>query len=74
MSERKPKKTPKKHQLDPRLEAHRVMEEFVDADEAAQVHTREIAGRVATAWALVSIADSLATSNIREGLRSSDRR
>jgi hypothetical protein len=45
------------------------MEEFVDPDEASQVHTRDIALRVATAWALLSIADSLATSNMRDGMR-----
>jgi hypothetical protein len=50
------------------------MEQFVEADEASQVHTRDIAVRVATAWALLSIADSLATSTIREGLRGSSRR
>jgi hypothetical protein len=50
------------------------MEQFVDADETAQVHTRDIAIRVATAWALLSIADSLATSNVRDGMRGSNRR
>jgi hypothetical protein len=50
------------------------MEQFVDVDEGSQVRTREIAVRVATAWALLSIADSLATSNIREGLRGATRR
>jgi hypothetical protein len=73
MSQRQPKKASKKSQSDPRLEAHRLMEQFVDADETAQVHTRDIALRVATAWALLSIADSLATSNVREGLRGSSR-
>jgi hypothetical protein len=67
MSDRQ-KKSKKKRELDPRLEAHRLMREFVDPDEAAQVHTREIAIRVATAWALLSIADSLATSSARGGL------
>jgi hypothetical protein len=47
-----------------------LMEQFIDVDETSQVQTRDIAIRVATAWALLSIADSLATSNIREGLRS----
>ena len=74
MSERQPKKSPKKQGPDPRLEAYRLMEQFVEADEASQVHTRDIAVRVATAWALLSIADSLATSTIREGLRGSSRR
>jgi hypothetical protein len=69
MSDRQRKKTTKKRELDPRLEAHRVMEQFIDIDEASQVRTRDIAVRVATAWALLSIADSLATSNVREGLR-----
>ena len=73
MSERGRKKT-RKRELDPRLEAHRLMEQFIDIDEASQVRTREIAVRVATAWALLSIADSLATSNIREGLRGANRR
>jgi len=50
------------------------MEQFIDVDETSQVRTRDIAIRVATAWALLSIADSLATSNIREGLRGSKRR
>jgi hypothetical protein len=58
----------RKKALDPRLEAHRVMQQFIDVDEASQVRTRDIAVRVATAWALLSIADSLAASNIREGL------
>jgi hypothetical protein len=74
MSQRQPKKGSKKQQSDPRVEAHRLMEQFLDADETAQVHTRDIAVRVATAWALLSIADSLATSNIREGMRGSNRR
>jgi uncharacterized ubiquitin-like protein YukD len=70
MSDRQEKKkSRKKQELDPRLEAHRVMKEFINADESSQVHTREIAIRVATAWALLSIADSLATFNVREGLR-----
>jgi hypothetical protein len=68
MSDRQ-KKSKKKQERDPRLEAHRLMREFIDPDEATQVHTREIAIRVATAWALLSIADSLATSNTRESLR-----
>jgi hypothetical protein len=72
MSDR-PRKRTKKKDLDPRLEAHRVMQQFVDIDEASQVSTRDIAVRVATAWALVSIADSLAASNIREGVRGSSR-
>jgi hypothetical protein len=72
MSDR-PRKRAKKKDLDPRLEAHRVMQQFVDIDEASQVSTRDIAVRVATAWALVSIADSLAASNIREGVRGSSR-
>lgn len=75
MSDRQEKKkTSKKQELDPRLEAHRLMEQFIDADEASQVQTRDIAIRVATAWALLSIADSLATSNVREGLRGANRR
>ena len=69
MSDRQEKKSKKKQDLDPRLEAHRVMKEFINADESSQVHTREIAIRVATAWALLSIADSLATSNVGEGPR-----
>ena len=73
MSDRQPKKSKKKQDLDPRLEAHRLMKEFIDADEASQVHTRELAIRVATAWALLSIADSLATSNMRDGLRGGNR-
>ena len=72
MSDR-PRKQTRKKEFDPRLEAHRVMQQFVDIDEASQVSTRDIAVRVATAWALLSIADSLATSNIREGLRGSSR-
>ena len=74
MSQRQPKRPSKKPRFDPRVEAHRVMEQFVDADETAQVHTRDIALRVATAWALLSIADSLATSNVRDGMRGSNRR
>jgi len=74
MSDPPAKKTRKRRDLDPRLEAHRLMEQFIDADEASQVNTRDIAIRVATAWALLSIADSLASSNIREGLRGSKRR
>jgi hypothetical protein len=74
MSERPAKKPRRKKQPDPRLEAHRLMEEFVDADETSQVHTRDIALRVATAWALLSIADSLATSDAREGMRGTNRR
>jgi hypothetical protein len=74
MSDPRQRKPRKKRDLDPRLEAHRLMEQFVDVDETSQVRTREIAIRVATAWALLSIADSLATSNIREGLRGSTRR
>jgi hypothetical protein len=74
MSERPAKKSPRKKAPDPRLEARRLMEQFVDADESSQVHTRDIALRVATAWALLSIADSLATSNVRDGMRSSNRR
>ena len=74
MSDAPQKKTRKRRDLDPRLEAHRVMEQFIDVDETSQVRTRDIAIRVATAWALLSIADSLATSNIREGLRGSKRR
>jgi hypothetical protein len=70
MSDR-PRKRTKKKEPDPRLEAHRVMQQFVDIDEASQVSTRDIAVRVATAWALLSIADSLASSNVREGLRGS---
>ena len=73
MSERPAKKPRKKKTPDPRLEAHRLMEQFVDADESSQVHTRDIALRVATAWALLSIADSLATSNVRDGMRGSNR-
>lgn len=73
MSDR-PKKSKKKQELDPRDEAHRVMKQFIDADEASQVHTRDIAIRVATAWALLSIADSLATSNVRDGLHGGKRR
>jgi hypothetical protein len=69
MSDRQRKRTTKKRELDPRLEAHRVMQQFIDIDEASQVRTRDIAVRVATAWALLSIADSLATSDVREGLR-----
>ena len=68
MSERPRRRTTRKKELDPRLEAHRVMQQFIDVDEASQVRTRDIAVRVATAWALMSIADSLAASNIREGL------
>jgi hypothetical protein len=74
VSERPAKKSRRKKALDPRLEAHRLMEEFVDQDETSQVHTRDIALRVATAWALLSIADSLATSNVRDGMRGSNRR
>ena len=74
MSDRQQKKPKKKQELDPRLEAHRLMKEFINADESSQVHTREIAIRVATAWALLSIADSLATSDVRDGLRGTDRR
>ena len=74
MSERPAKRSRKKRALDPRLEAHRLMEEFVDADETSQVHTRDIALRVAAVWALLSIADSLATSNAREGMRGTNRR
>jgi hypothetical protein len=74
MSDRPRKKPAKTQGSDPRLEAHRLMEQFVDVDEGSQVRTREIAVRVATAWALLSIADSLATSNIREGLRGATRR
>ena len=74
MSERPAKKSRKKKPPDPRLEAHRLMEQFVDADESSQVHTRDIALRVATAWALLSIADSLATSNVRDGMRGANRR
>ena len=74
MSERPAKKSRKKKSPDPRLEAHRLMEQFVDADESSQVHTRDIALRVATAWALLSIADSLATSNVRDGMRGANRR
>ena len=74
MSDPPAKKTRKRREPDPRLEAHRLMEQFIDADESSQVHTRDIAIRVATAWALLSIADSLASSNIREGLRGSKRR
>lgn len=73
MSERPRKRTRRKKEFDPRVEAHRVMQQFVDIDEASQVSTRDIAVRVATAWALLSIADSLAASNIREGLRGSTR-
>ena len=72
MSDR-PRKRTRKKEFDPRAEAHRVMQQFVDIDEASQVSTRDIAVRVATAWALLSIADSLAASNIREGLRGSAR-
>jgi hypothetical protein len=61
MSDRQEKKS-KKKELDPRLEAHRVMKEFINADESSQVHTRDTALRVATAWALLSIADSLAAT------------
>jgi len=64
---------PRKKELDPRLEAHRVMQQFVDIDEASQVSTRDIAVRVATAWALLAIADSLAASNVQAGLRGSTR-
>ena len=74
MSDRPGTKTTKKGGSDPRVEAHRLMEQFVDIDEGSQVRTRDIAVRVATAWALLSIADSLATSNIREGLRGANRR
>jgi hypothetical protein len=74
MSERPAKRSRRKKGADPRLEAHRLMEEFVDPDEASQVHTRDIALRVATAWALLSIADSLATSNMRDGMRGANRR
>jgi hypothetical protein len=74
MSERPAKKSSRKKAPDPRLEARRLMEQFVDADESSQVHTRDIALRVATAWALLSIADSLATSNVRDGMRGSNRR
>ena len=73
MSERARKKTTKRGP-DPRLEAHRLMEQFIDIDEASQVRTRDIAVRVATAWALLSIADSLATSDMREGPRTANRR
>lgn len=73
MSDRPAKRT-KKKQLDPRLEAHRLMKQFVDVDEAAQVQTRDIAIRVATAWALLSIADSLATSDVLEGASGASRR
>jgi hypothetical protein len=74
MSDRPEKKTRRRRELDPRLEAHRVMQQFVDIDATSRVQTRDIAIRVATAWALLSIADSLASSNIRDGLRSSSRR
>jgi hypothetical protein len=74
MSDPKQKKSRRRRDLDPRLEAHRLMDEFIDADEAAQVHTRDIAIRVATAWALLSIADSLAKANTREGPRGANRR
>jgi hypothetical protein len=74
MSDPPAKKTRKRRDPDPRLEAHRLMEQFIDADESSQVHTRDIAIRVATAWALLSIADSLASSNVRDGLRGSKRR
>ena len=72
MSDR-PRRRSRKKEFDPRLEAHRVMEQFVDIDEASQVSTRDIAVRVATARALLSIADSLAASNIHEGLPRSSR-
>jgi hypothetical protein len=72
MSDR-PRKRTKKKEPDPRLEAHRVMQQFVDIDESSQVSTRDIAVRVATAWALLSIADSLAASNVEAGLRGSTR-
>jgi hypothetical protein len=68
------KRRTKKKEPDPRLEAHRLMEQFVDPDEAKRVQTRDIALREATAWALISIADSLATANVRDGLRGSARR
>ena len=71
MTDGSTKRTKKGRQLDPRLEARRLMEQFVDPDVSSQVQTRDIAVRVATAWALLSIADSLATSNIRAGLRGS---
>ena len=67
-------KKKKKEEPDPRLEAHRLMEQFVDPDEASQVQTRDIALRVATAWALLSIADSLASSAVRDGMRGTNRR
>jgi hypothetical protein len=73
MSDR-PEKRTKKQEIDPRIEARRLMEQFIDVDEASRVRTRDIAVRVATAWALLSIADSLAASNIREGLRGTKRR
>jgi hypothetical protein len=73
MSDRQSKKSKKKQEPDPRLEAHRLMEQFIDPDEASQVHTREIAIHVATAWALLSIADSLASSHMRDGRRGSKR-
>jgi hypothetical protein len=73
MSERPAKRRTKKKEPDPRLEAHRLMAQFVDPDQATQVQTRDIALRVATAWALLSIADSLATANVRDGLRGSSR-
>lgn len=73
MSDRPARKRTKNQQPDPRLEAHRLMEQFIDPDASSQVQTRDIALRVATAWALLSIADSLATSNVREGLRGSRR-
>ena len=72
MSDR-PRQRTRKKELDPRLEAHRVMQQFVDIDEASQVSTRDIAVRVATAWALLAIADSLAASNVQAGLRGSTR-
>ena len=73
MGEGGPKRR-KKAEPDPRAEAHRLMQQFVDVDASAQVQTRDIALRVATAWALLSIADSLATSSVRDGMRGSNRR
>ena len=73
MGEGGPKRR-KKVEPDPRVEAHRLMQQFVDVDASAQVQTRDIALRVATAWALLSIADSLAASNARDGMRGANRR
>jgi hypothetical protein len=51
MSERPAKKPRRKRNPTLGLMAHRLMQQFLDADETSQVQTRDIALRVATAWA-----------------------